>query len=497
VKKSIIIIGAGIAGLSAGCYARMNGYPAQIFEMHTVPGGLCTAWKRRGRSASAYTFDGCIHHLAGSGPGSKVHEIWNDLGVFERHTMLFHDNLVRVELSDGQALTIYTDIDRLEAYLKDLSPADAPLIDGYIRAARRLLGFDLLALPVATPGEMLKIVPRLPMMIKWGGITLDQFGSRFQHPLLRQAIPTIQYDFPDVPVLLHLNFLAGCHNQTLGWPSGGSLAFAQTIAQRFEDLGGEMAYRSRVSKVLVEDDRAVGVRLEDGTEHRADVVVSACDGHATIFDMLDGKYADGRIRAYYDAAPDEAEMSLCVSLGVARDMADAPHALTYFLEEPVTVMGRPHDRLDVEIFNFDPALAPEGKTPIKVLFKAGYDYWKALAADRARYDEEKQQIAETVIAQLNKRFPGLAQQVEVIDVATPLTIERFTGNWHGLQAWTEPPQMLVAAMQGLTRTLPGLGNFYMVGQWVGGIGISTAAISGRNLIKRLCKRDGKGLTTGV
>jgi phytoene dehydrogenase-like protein len=491
MEKSIIIIGAGIAGLSAGCYARMNGYPAQIFEMHSKPGGLCTAWKRKG-----YTFDGCIHHLAGSGPGSKVYDIWNDLGVFEHHTMLFHDNLVRVELPDSQALTVYTDIDRLEAYLKDLSPADAPLIDGYIRAARRLLGFDLLALPVATPREMLKIVPRLPTMIKWGRITLDEFGARFQHSLLRQAIPTIQYDFPEVPVLLHLNFLAGCHNQTLGWPSGGSLAFAQTIAQRFEDLGGEIAYRSRVSKVLVENDRAVGVRLDDGAEHRADVVVSACDGHATIFDMLGGKYADDRIRAYYDAAPDEAEMSLCVSLGVARDMSDAPHALTCFLEEPVTVMGKLHDRLDVEIFNFDPALAPEGKTPVKLLFKAGYDYWKTLAADRARYDEEKQQIAETVVAQLDKRFPGLAQQVEVIDVATPLTIERFTGNWRGLQAWTEPPQMLTAAMQGLTRTLPGLSNFHMVGQWAGGIGISTAAISGRNLIKRLCKQDGKGFMTG-
>jgi phytoene dehydrogenase-like protein len=343
---------------------------------------------------------------------------------------------------------------------------------------------------------MLKIVPRLPTMIKWGGITLDQFGERFQHPLLRQAIPTVQYDFPELPVLLHLNFLAGCHNRTLGWPSGGSLAFAQTIAQRFEDLGGEMAYRSRVSKVLVEDDRAVGVRLEDGTEYRADAIISACDGHSTIFDMLDGNYADDRIRAYYDAAPDEVEMSLCVSLGVARDMSDAPHALTYFLEDRVTVMGKPHDRLDVEIFNFDPALAPVGKTPVKVLFKAGYDYWKTLASDRARYDEEKQQIAETAIAQLDKRFPGLAQQVEVIDVATPLTIERFTGNWRGLQAWMEPPQMLAAAMQGLTRTLPGLRNFHMVGQWVGGIGISTAAISGRNLIRRLCKQDGKGFTTG-
>ncbi len=61
--NSVIIIGAGFAGLSAGIYAQMNGYRTQIFEMHDLPGGLCTAWKRKG-----YTIDGCIHWLVGSSP---------------------------------------------------------------------------------------------------------------------------------------------------------------------------------------------------------------------------------------------------------------------------------------------------------------------------------------------------------------------------------------------------------------------------------------------
>lgn len=49
--RSVIIIGAGIAGLSAGCYGQMNGYNTKIFEMHSIPGGLCTSWKRK-----SYTF---------------------------------------------------------------------------------------------------------------------------------------------------------------------------------------------------------------------------------------------------------------------------------------------------------------------------------------------------------------------------------------------------------------------------------------------------------
>jgi phytoene dehydrogenase-like protein len=65
-QKSIIIIGAGISGLAAGCYGQMNGYKTWIFELHSAPGGLCTAWKRKG-----YTFDGCIHWLVGNPPAGR------------------------------------------------------------------------------------------------------------------------------------------------------------------------------------------------------------------------------------------------------------------------------------------------------------------------------------------------------------------------------------------------------------------------------------------
>ncbi len=66
-KRSVIIIGAGVAGLSAGRYAQMYGYQSHVFEMHTLPGGLCTSWQRKG-----YTIDGCIHWLVGSSPSSPL-----------------------------------------------------------------------------------------------------------------------------------------------------------------------------------------------------------------------------------------------------------------------------------------------------------------------------------------------------------------------------------------------------------------------------------------
>ncbi|MBN1668703.1 MAG: NAD(P)/FAD-dependent oxidoreductase, partial [Anaerolineales bacterium] len=76
MSKEVIIIGAGIAGLAAGCYGQMNGYQTRIFELHDLPGGLCTAWERKD-----YVFDGCIHYLFGSGEGQPFNQIWHELGA--------------------------------------------------------------------------------------------------------------------------------------------------------------------------------------------------------------------------------------------------------------------------------------------------------------------------------------------------------------------------------------------------------------------------------
>ncbi len=91
LEKSIIIIGAGIAGLSAGCYGQMNGYRTQIFEMDNArPGGLCTSWKRKG-----YTIDGCMHFLLGSNPGTGFYRIWEELGAVQGRRMVNQEEYIR------------------------------------------------------------------------------------------------------------------------------------------------------------------------------------------------------------------------------------------------------------------------------------------------------------------------------------------------------------------------------------------------------------------
>jgi phytoene dehydrogenase-like protein len=494
MAKSIIVIGAGIAGLSAGCYGQMNGYKTQIFELHDKPGGLCTSWKRKG-----YTFDGCIHWLVGSKAGSSFNRIWQELGAVQGRRMVDHEEFLRVEGRDGRVFILYTNVDRLERHMKELAPADAGLIDEFCGAVRRFTRFGEATGdstqrrgPLGAIVTTFRMLPFMPALMKYSKMPIQDFAARFTDPFLRQSFAAI-FDMPDFPTVAMLMTLAWMHERDAGYPIGGSLAFAQAIERRYLDLGGEIHYKSRVEKILVERDRAVGVRLADGTEHRADVVISAADGHATIFGMLEGRYVSDKVRGYYDELPTFPPI-IQVSLGVARDLSNEPPTVYCQLKEPITIAGEARGQIGWRHFCYDPTIAPPGKSVIVAMFPSNYAYWQELHQDSERYDAEKKDVAVKVIDQLDKRFPGIADQVEAVDVATPITYERYTGNWQGsMEGWLLTTKtMSMSARRGMDRTLPGLDGFYMIGQWVEpGGGVPPAAMSARRVIQMICKQDGR------
>ena len=502
MERSIIVIGAGMAGLSAGCYGQMNGYSTRIFEMHTLPGGVCTTWKRKG-----YKIDGCIHWLTGSSPGTSFYREWEELGVVQGRTMIDHEEYARIEGKEGKVFIVYSDINRLEQHMKELAPEDKDVIEEFATGIRKMIHFPIpwekapeVFGPIDVLRMMSKFLPYMSFTRKWGELTIQDVAQRFKNPFMRQAFPFIfnLQNPPDFPILAVMMVLAWMDQKTTGYPVGGSLELARAVERRYLALGGETHYKSRVVKILVEDDRAVGVRLADGSEHRSDIVISAADGHTTIFDMLDGKYSNDKIQGYYDKLPLYSPL-VYIGLGVARSFEEVPPTVTgidYPLDEPITIGGQERKRLSVQIYNFDPSLAPAGKTFVRVMFASDYDYWKKLKQEPERYKSEKEQIADLVVASLDRRFPGLAAQVEMRDLATPMTWERYTGNWRGsFQGWLETTKTLRMRMN---KTLPGLGSFYMAGQWVEpGGSIPTAVMSGRNVTQIICKKDKKKFVTST
>jgi phytoene dehydrogenase-like protein len=500
MEKSIAIIGAGIAGLAAGCYAQMNGYQSHIFELHDLPGGLCTAWDRKG-----YVFDGCLHYLFGSAPGQPFHRVWEELGAVQNRPMIHHEEFMRVVGANGQTLIGYCDPDRLADHMKQLSPEDAELADDLAEGIRAFLDFDMSAMQ-ATPRSLMsgqesldlgkRMLPFMLPLVRWGGLSAADFATRFRSPFLRCAMPHL-FAWPEIPMMAGISLLAYMHLGNAGFPAGGSLEFARAIERRYLALGGQIHYRSQVQKILVENDQTVGVRLYDDSDWRTDYVISAADGRATLFDWLDGHYVNGKLRTMY-AGDLPIRSQVQVSLGVNRDLTAEPHWATYLLDDHPNVAGLPRRELGLKHYCFDPSLAPAGKSAVEVMLESPYNYWQRIYG-RKLYDIEQLQVADQVIDLIERIYPAMRAQIEVVDVATPLSYERYTGNWQGSTCgFLLTKETMRMMLFGVDKTLPGLKNFYMAGQWVEpGGSVPLAAMSGRQVIQLICHEDDLRFETSV
>ena len=470
----------------------MNGYQSEIFELHDVPGGLCTAWERKG-----YVFDGCIHYLFGSGENQPFNQVWKELGVLQNRTFIDHEVFMHIVDPDGQRLIAYCDPDRLEAHLKEISPQDAKLIEDFTAGVRKFKDFDMAAMQ-SRPRHLFsaenwaelgkKMTPFLGSLMKWGRLSAEEFAQQFKHPFLQRAIPQI-FGWTDIPVMVGMSLLAYMDNKNAGFPRGASLAFARDLEQRYLDLGGVIHYKSQVEKILVEEEKAVGVRLYNDQIHTADRVISACDGRGTIFNLLDGAFTDRKIEQLYDGQlPMHTQVQ--ISLGIARDFSNEPHWVTYLLDEPLLIAGEERHEIGIKHYCFDPSLSPSGKSVIICMLRSNYGYWHRIYGRRI-YDTEQDQVSDIVIDFLEKLYPGIRKDVEVIDEATPLSYERYTGSWKGATTgWLLTKETMMMMVQGMDKTLPGLSNFYLAGQWVEpGGSVPIVAMSGRNAIQTICHED--------
>jgi phytoene dehydrogenase-like protein len=498
MSPELIIIGAGIAGLSAGCYGQMNGYRTRIFEMHTLPGGLCTAWRRKG-----YLVDGCIHWLCGSGPGMGLHRLWQELGPAQDIRFFEHEALLRMDLP-GLSYVQYTNPDRLEEYLVDLGPEDEEVIHELTQAVREYVAYDDMMQsawfgPVDAPPERAQAFGEL--MQKWNTTPMGHFLERLKSPKLKTILNMLYH--PSMPMFMFLIPQGYSSQKSSGYPLGGSLEFSRSIERRYLSLGGSIEYGARVEKILVEDGRAVGLLLDDGREIRGEdvTVISTADLHATMYNMLGEKYLSEAARAWFEHVP-VIGSPVQVTVGVDMPIRETPSTISGLLckpDAPICMYGQFVDMINIQVFNYDPYAAPKGKSVIRVNLGGDYDFWKKLEPDAEQYAAEKARIGREVVAALDGRYPGLAERVEMIDVATPLTFERYTGNWRGSsQGWMPTPEASAGTAWFSAKTLPDLQNFYLAGQWVEMLGgVPSAAISARGVLQMICARDGKTFATQV
>ncbi|NOX92554.1 MAG: NAD(P)/FAD-dependent oxidoreductase [Gammaproteobacteria bacterium] len=532
-RKSIIIIGAGLGGMSSGCYARMNGYDAQIFEMHEIPGGCCTSWERRD-----YTFDQCISWLLGSGPDNKMNQIWNELGALDGKSIQNFDVFNRVYTQQGQAVDFYSNPEQLEKHLLEISPQDKEPIQAFCSDLREFYALTD-AHPFLKPFGLMSIVEKIRMLApylkrfklvgKAHSTLMTDFAATFKSETLQEAFNFIMFEkhasFPLLPFYFNIACAA---LKNAGVPQGGSLGLSKSIEKRYLELGGEINYNCKVEKILVDNDKAIGVKLVDGREFNSDIVIAAGDGLNTINNLLDGQYSNSRIDTLYKEMINKDELVFpsyfTLFLGVDKDYSGNSHCSTFVLDPSMMqqLPGMKHASINVQVRSqYYPHTAPAGKSVLFISFFCDYQPWSDMCAEHSgdtplrnnmksknrnkkrhtkrrrtiEYRTEKKRAANILIDFLGQYFEGLKENIEYTDIATPLTQERYTGNRHGTvlawQPFLSSGEFIEKTVKKQGPAIPGLANFYMAGHWTTTGGLIRAASSGRHVIQYICKDDKK------
>lgn len=488
-KKKVVVIGAGVAGLSAGIYAQLNGYDAEIIEMHTVPGGQCTAWERKG-----YRFDYCLHWLVGSAKG-PFHDIWMETGALNKEVSIVDPDIhFKFVDEEGRALYLYTDIDRWEAYLKELAPEDSGAITRMCSEMRNSSKLNPFMDPPALrhPFQYLKALwhqgPALRLMMKYGEMDCAAYFDRIgiKNPRLKHFLEST-YGEAGFSALAFLLMLAWFGQKNAGYPIGGSLPFALRMAKHFKALGGKLSLGKKVVRIRVENDVATGIELEDGSRVAADIVISAADGHATLYEMLEGRYLTDKIRDAYDNWKLFTPI-VQVSFGLKGEVTtDATNTI---YRAPGVRIGCTELQGGYSIMNyaFDPTMAPDGRSVVVMRYDSPWTLWQDM--EPKTYKAEKKQIEADACTLMEKHFPGIKKKIDIVDVTTPLSGVKYTGVWRGSYEGFFPTAKNL--MTSLPMNLPGLKGFYQIGQWLfPGGGLPPSAQSGRWVVQLMCRVDRK------
>ena len=489
-KKKVVIIGAGVSGLTAGIYALDNNFDVTIYEKHVIAGGQCTGWDRKG-----VHIDGCAHWIVGTNPKSDLYPLWKHIGAFDSNSVVYEtDYFSKIDV-DGEIFTFYADLDKLKNEMLRVAPEDKKQINRFIKGIKAYMHVQI---PTKKPLDHLNLfelmgfgIKMLPMVFHFAiykHMSIEKYATKFKSKILKEAFNRVMTDNFNIHSFVYV--MKSLAKKDAGVIEGGSKLIAENIEKRFINNGGTLIKNKEVERILVEDNTAKGVIFKDGSIVYADYVISATDAHHTMYDLLEGKYKDEYFASRFsDRKVNPLSTSMLVSFKVNKILNHLPKMINFKIP---TIKFGPMDikQLSVRNHSFDNSLSID-KTTITVLINTVdevYDYLKAL--NRKDYLKAKEELGQKVREEIINYTKIDNEDIELIDVATPLTYERYTNAYRGsYMSFVTTEETKGLMRKGLIK---GLNNFVMAGQWImspGGLPI--ALFSGKHAACRLCKMEKK------
>lgn len=501
-KYDVIVLGAGIGGITAGALLAKKGYQVLIVEQHYLPGGVCTSIKREGTA-----MDAGAALLFGWGKGSPHWFVMNELE--EEIDMIQHESLYKMHFDD-KSVTFWRDFDKYFKELNEAFPGREDQFKGFydecFKVYEAMKKIPMLMSPdTMSRGTTLKMLLKNPLnvvkMPKMMNTSMkDVLDKYVKDPFVEGFFDLVVAScyctsIEETPLMLASAVVCSAHDKNEGafYPSGSPQMLPNKIESALERFNGQILYRRLVDEILISDGEAYGVKLEDGTEILGDRIIS----DATIWNLYGSlikkeHISPERMEWAHKFVSTTSAVIIYISVN-AEVFPEGTHAIEAFIN--------PKDLLKDNYFVYipsidDPSISPEGVHSVSILCSAEQEIepwprpWDPDYQQEA-YVARKQKIADRALNVLEEKFPGFKKGIRTIDIATPATTERFTlKNWGNIGG---PKQALGQHLLNRMKIKsPDIKNLFCVGDSTslgeGVVSVTTSGISAANLILRDDKR---------
>jgi phytoene dehydrogenase-like protein len=449
-----IIIGAGLGGLSCAAYLARKGKKVLVLEKHSMPGGYATSFKR-----GDYTFDGGFHMINGVGKGQTMAKFFEWCGVGESIEFLKIKYLIRTVFPQHDLRFPSGDLSGVMSVLEENFPDEK---EGIRALFKEMTGIheDVMKM-LYSSAPMWQQIPVFPFRYKSLFSAMKKTVKELLDKHLKndklKALIFANYGFYGLPPsMLSMYGLFGNVDFWLKgayYPKGGNQAIPRAFVDVIKQNQGEVMLNTEITSIIIDNNKAVGVKTKNGKDYFAKNIISNASATST-FEKLVGTQ---KLPTKFVKKLHKLEPSLS-GFGVTLGLDDSFKFTLKDTEDFEIVVSETYDQdedfrwiLDADVekssffitlnSNVDDSLAKGNEFVLSVSQIQPYAPWKKFedaydAGSKEEYNKEKDRRAGMLIKRAEKIIPGLSKHTEVIEVMTPLTLRRYTGNYNcAIMGW--------------------------------------------------------------
>ncbi len=484
-----IVIGSGIGGLVTATQLAAKGAKVLVLERYTIPGGSSGGFHREG-----YTFDVGASMIFGFGKKGYTNLLTRALSDVGEECETIPDPVqLAYHLPNGEEVVVSKDFDQFISNLTTLFPHEELGIKAFYETCWKVFKCldSMPLLSIEDPMYLAKVFFKAPLaclgLARWLPFNVGDIARRYiKDQELLNFIDIECFCWSVMPAERTPMINAGMvfsdrHAGGINYPKGGVGIIAEKLVKGLKTNGGAIAYRSRVTKIILKDKKAVGVKLANGKEFYARTIVS----NATRWDTFGGEgvkepligeentpSTEIKWRNRYQPSPSFLSIHLGVKQTCIPKGSHCHHLILNEWKEMETEQGVAFISIPTLL---DKSLAPEDRHIVHAFTPSSLSEWKGL--DPSSYAKKKELDGNLLISKIQGVFPQLKNNIVHKEIGTPKSHRRFLGRHNG--SYGPIPRMRLPGLLPMPFNSTAIEGLYCVGDsCFPGQGLNAVAFSG-------------------